>query len=405
MLYLIVILFILFGIYRYDYRQVEKGKLLYWSLLLIMLICIAGFRYRMGVDSIVYEVYYTHKTNPLSHLKAIDFSESRFAPAFVLLMSLCKSITDDFMLLQFVVATIVNCSIFYFFWKNTRHIFFAALLYFFILYFNLNMEVLREAIAVSIFLLSWPFFRDGKWLWYYLFALFAFSWHVSAAFLFLLPLTQIPGINWLFRFNIRTFVIGGILLGLSLVVMQQFYTLMQYLSLNDSMAERAQAYSNNSLGGARFNIFGIISQIIKYVLYPSLAMYFLNKNPETLESNDMRKKENLSVANIYISLMSAGLYILVRYNNYLLFFSIILISDWLFSVIRFNLQKIRLNPAIWAAIFLPLFITVFSTFYMAGANKEGTLKTYMMYYPYTDGFNKELVAEREKIILIFRRGI
>ena len=130
MIYLIIILSFIILSYVYDYRGVTRFRLIWWLSLMVVLICVAGFRYQMGTDSIKYENEFKWLQPTLQDLRAEDFKNTRFAPLYIILSAACKSLTPEFMLVQFVVATIVNCTIFRFIWKNTPHIFLACFIVF-----------------------------------------------------------------------------------------------------------------------------------------------------------------------------------------------------------------------------------------------------------------------------------
>ena len=133
MIYFLTVIAFLILTYVYDYRRCEKGKLLWWIVMLVVLILISGMRYKMGTDSIKYENYYNWM-HSITELKPADFQNTRFAPLYIILSSLCRTISSDFILLQFVLAIIVNTTIFYFLWNNSRHPYMAALLYLFFLF-------------------------------------------------------------------------------------------------------------------------------------------------------------------------------------------------------------------------------------------------------------------------------
>ena len=404
MLYIFILLLIFIGIYQYDYRHVDRGRLFYWILLLIIFICLAGFRYRMGTDSINYETTYERDIPTLDRLKLMDFYDLRYMPGYILLASVSRTISNEFMLLQFIISTIINCVVFWFFWKNTKHVFFALLLYSIYQYFNLNTEVLREALAVCCFLLAWPFFKDGKWILYYLMAILAFMFHISAAVMFLIPIFWIPGIRWAFQYGIRTYFISICVILLSLLIGILFYKFISVLAVTDSMAERTEAYSNNRLGVGLINFAGLLSNIVQYVFYPLLAMYFIRKiNPEKAKSKLIQKTEFMSILGIYSILFSTGVFIFTRYNNYFFFFSILIISDFIFSLLPFKNKKVRFGFLTWIILFIPLIVLPFYSYYNRNVNRDGTLKVYMMYYPYSHQFDKEMNIKREKLHLYYKR--
>lgn len=401
MIYLIVLILILAGIFMYDYRHMQRGRLLYWIILLVFFICVAGFRYRMGMDSIMYENYFNWGQHPITQLNASDFQKSRFAPLFIILAGLAKSISDDFMVLQFIVSIIVNCTIFYFLYKNTKHIFFALLLYYVNLYLNLNMEVLREALAVSVFLLAWPFFRDGKWWAYYGMCFVAILCHISAFVLFFLPLCCLPGVNWFFKVGTRTWIICLVLLVAAFAVNQIFFQLIQKIAFTENMMERAQVYSKTDLGGNTLNILGILSHLIKFFIYPFPCLFLLHSIKKK-KGDDLpvsfQRLETMSLMGIYVGMLTVAIAIFSRYNNYFLFFVFVVMADCYLSNIKINNKKIKLGFLGWTLLFIPYFGTVIYTGLFNKINKDGTLKNYMMYFPYTDAFNKDLDINRERLI-------
>lgn len=402
MIYIFILILFLIFIYKYDYERSNKGKTVCWIIMLILLICVAGFRYRMGNDSIKYENYYKWQQHDLFGLNADDFKDTRFAPLYVVLSASCRFFSEEFMMLQFVVSTIVNCSVFLFLWKNTRNVFFAGMLYYFFLYLNLNMEVLREALAVSVFLFSWPYFRDGKWFRYYVCAIFAFLFHISAVFMLILPLITLPGVKWFFSFGLRTWIICIIVLGLSFAVNIYLFDFVQAIALTENMAERAEVYSKMDISGSTLNVLGIAMRFVKFVFYPLVALYFV-KVWNKYNDNINKRLEAMILMSVYVSIMTIGVSLFIRYNNYFLFFYIIILSDWCFSYLKWKNRLYRLSFVQWLLIFVPLLSLQVYTAYWSNYNKSGTLKYYMMFYPYSNQFDKELDGNREKMIKYSRR--
>jgi len=409
MIFLFIIVALCLLSFVYDYRKIEKGKLFWWIFVTLLMICAAGFRYKMGYDSLMYEDHYKWQ-HALSQLNADDFKNTRFAPFFILLFSLCKSITDDFMIVQFVEATIVNCVFCRFIWKNSRHVFMAGLLYFFFLYFMLNMQVLREAIAASCFLLAWPYLRDRKWLKYYLMCVVAFLFHISAIALFFVPLCFVPGLRWFFTFGRRTLIIIPLVLAFSFVVNYFLFDFVKAIAVTEAMVERATTYSHDELGGNIMNINGIISLVFKYCLYPVAALYFLKRNRQNCGEDDegggvgeSHAFEVMTLVAIYVSMLSVGVMIFDRYNHYFEIFALITISNWFFTGFRMQHKEVRLNYVYWNLIILPLFAAQIYSVYLNDYNKSGSLKVYQMYYPYSNQFDKELSPTNKKVIEYARK--
>ncbi len=403
MIYIAIISTFLILSYAYDYRGREKHRLFWWLLMLLVLICLAGFRYQMGGDSARYERYYEDSPK-LSELRPGDFRHTRFAPLYIIFSSLCRSITPEFMLLQFIEAIIVNAIFFRFIWKNTRHVFFCGFLYFIFLYIILNMEVIREAFAVSVFLLSWPLLEKRRWIPYYAMCVLAFFFHMSAIALFLIPVIFLPGIRELFVFGKRTLIIIPILIALSFVIKYFLFDFIRLIAVTESMAERASTYSRNELGGNTLNVMGAVGGIVRYSLYPLIALYFLKErdNGERRKGKDAPLMERMALVGIYASTLSIGVMILIRYVNYFEIFALIVMARWFFTGVWFRGKLVRLNFVYWMVIAAPLVFTQFYVEYWTTMNRSGTIRIIDKYLPYSSQFDQEMPQKRKRAIELSR---
>lgn len=403
MIYLAVTLLLLALVRAYDYGGAERGRRAWWCALCLAMVCIAGFRYKMGIDSIKYENYYSW-LHPIQEIDRSDFRHTRFSPLYIVLCSVCRAVSGEFMLLQFVVAAIINVSVFRFLWRGTRHVFFAALLYWFFLFLNLNMEVLREALAVSVFLWAWPFFKSGKWWVWYLLSLLAFGFHVSAAIMFLLPLLWLPGVRVLFRWGPQTAVMCLLSVVLAFGLNHWLFEFVRLVAVTENMAERALVYSRTSLSGSTLNLWGALGHVVRFAAYPLVALWFLNRSADggKRRSESWLKTELMTLTGVFLALATLGITILQRYNNYFLFFSFVTVADWAFTVFKEGERKIRLRFLYWTLLFLPLF-AMQATSWFTGMNPSGTIKTYMMYHPYSNQFDREIAPARRRAIRYSRR--
>lgn len=399
MIYLAIISSFLLLSYVYDYRGRERHRLFWWLLMLAALICLAGFRYQMGGDSARYERYYEESPG-LADLRSGDFRHTRFAPLYIIFSSACRSITPEFMLLQFIEAIFVNAIFFRFIWKHSRHVFFCGFLYFFFLYIILNMEVIREAFAVAVFLLSWPFLEKKRWIPYYALCVLAFFFHMSAIALFLVPVIYIPGIRELFVFGKRTLIIIPVLLALSFVVKYFLFDFIRLIAVTESMAERASTYSHNELGGNTLNVMGAVGGMVRYALYPLIALYFLKKENGggKRKAKDVPLMERMALAGVYAATLSIGIMILIRYINYFEIFALIVLADWFFTGVWFRGKLVRLNFFYWMVIAAPLVSAQFYVEYWTTMNRSGTVRIIDKYVPYTSQFEREMTPKRKRAI-------
>ena len=403
MIYLIVFLLMLMCVYVYDIRRhTNFYSFSYWGFFVILVI-IAGLRYRIGTDSIVYEGSYEN-TPKLWELASFKFDSIRFEPGFIFFESITRSISDEFMVFQFFHAIILNIVIFFFIKNNTNHRFIALSFYFLVLYLNLNMQVLREALAVSCFLLAWPFFRDGKWWLYYLLIALACTFHTSAFFLLILPVFCLPGVRELFVIGKRTIIIGIAILAVGFFIQSIFTEVFSVLALTERMIDRVHTYANSDYAINRLNIVGVIITMMQYCLYPAVALYFISKEhaKKTKTTKEKKEKRNfdrwelLTILGIYFVIFSIPIFIFGRYFNYFGLFCLITVAKWAFTKLRFKKKIVVLNVGTWLLIFVPYYLLNFNT-YMVSANKSGTLKAYMIYYPYNTRLNPERNSDREAL--------
>lgn len=402
MIYLVIIIAFLLLSYFYDYRDYQKGRKVWWILMLVLLICVAGFRYKMGSDSVRYENSYDQLPT-LSSLNVRNFINTRYAPLYVIFCAICRSITREFVLLQILVAIFVNTVFFRFIYRNTSKIFIAAFFYFLFLYLMLNMQVLREAIAVSFFLLGWKSFANNKWLVYYLYVTVAFLFHVSAVLLFLLPLIKLPWIRNLFVFGRRSWIMIPMMLAISFGIKYFLFDFVQAIAMTETMSERAQTYADDDLGGSTMNFLGVIGWLIRSTLYPLVALYYLKRQGAD-RSPYFRQIEMMCMLSVYFGEIAVGVTILNRYLNYFMVFQFLVMSYFMYTP-SFNIFKFRLRLRYlgWIALLVPLIGVVFYIDYNAKVNRSGNLKSYDMYYPYSNQFDKEVAPNRRRAINYSRR--
>ncbi len=400
--YYALLLAFLFLSYRYDYRQRHLFRSFSFYAMYVVLVLVAGFRYRMGVDSLYYEWEYIYQVPTLGDMSWKYITESRYQPLYVLFEIICKTISKEFMFFQLVHAAIVNGIIFWFFRKFTRHTFFALFLYMLLLFLPFNMEVMRESVAVAFFLLGWPAFRRGNWFVYYIFAFLSFGFHISAIVTMLVPIFWIKGIRNIFIFGQRTVFLCAGLLVLSFGLYKVFFEVIQVLSINETVTERANTYSENELGSSMLNIKGMIGYLLKFAVYPLLALYFMQKGrvvkkiKNKRERTAMVKEEYMTMWNIYMALVTLAIAIFHRYNNYFAPFAFLIVADWVYTPLKLGRKKLKLNFIGWVLFFSPLLFIHIYSFYVS-VNQRPNLKQYMIYAPYKSRLNPELDKDREEV--------
>lgn len=380
MIYLFPFILSLFFLIKFDFNKKITGANFCYNLLLIVLILIAGLRYKVGGDSLNYFEYFD-EIPYLNALPNYDFINSPYDPFWIALSSISKTLINDFAFFQLIHAVIINTIIFWFIKKYTGFRFTAVFLYVCGAYLYFNMEIMRESLAICVFLLAYPSFREKKWLKYYVIAIVAFLFHSSAIILFLFPLLRYVKMN---LFNV-------LMIGLVFIISIYFKQIIGLVLFTSRISEKFNTYSNLQL-----NIFGIISNFLFYCLIPFVVIR-LNNSLNRFES----KFEELIF--LYFFLAMVFLYIpgFARFLNYLTPFLLIYLGDFINNIMNDK----KLIKVKFLYVTMVFFLISFSKiqYYLIDTSKSvKDTHQYNLWYPYSSVFEKEEYRYRE---LIFQDGL
>jgi hypothetical protein len=185
--YIVLFIFFLFSFYSYFVNRKLEKKLYY---LLVVLLCfIAGFRYETGNDWYIYEVIFENTleisvlfSDPnlyISHFNDIEIG-------YKILNSLVLGMGGDVQ----VIFLLTNVFSFYvlskFINRYSNYRILSLLIYYSIFYLNFNMSIIRQGIALSFFLLAFNYLVRRQSVKYFMVAIIASLFHVSA--LVLIPI-------------------------------------------------------------------------------------------------------------------------------------------------------------------------------------------------------------------------
>lgn len=385
---------ILILIYKYDYIGHKHNKAIWFVVVYIILILVAGLRYRIGVDTIRYE----NKFSYVPMFPNLDFeylfdNGEKLEPLSALLFSISKTIFDGFYGVQLLQAAIVCILMAKFIRKHTHNIFTATFLFFICLYLNFTCEVMREACAVSFFLLAWDGFKERKWLKYYFFVCMAIGFHYSAIILLILPIFRMLNLDKILDHNISILLFISICVLAGIILQNSFFDYIQLININENINNRVMSYDDSVLSGGRLNIYGLVSNIPKYVIYPLGAILILRKRKIPY----YRDICLMSLFAIGFSVLTLWVSLFYRYNNYFMPFVIIAISSISFykkqSLIGYKIRKHTfLN---WAIMMIP-FVFMYIYSYMANVG-DTRYKQYSIYCPYKSVIFEEKDYDREQI--------
>lgn len=388
MIYILIYILLICLVYNYDFRNRKRDKKGWFKAIMLLFIFLSGFRYYVGSDTFDYSGIYPEYPS-LANLKMSSFSDYRYQPGWVLFMSLCRTITDSFVLSQLIAASIFNISVFQTIKKYSRYPFIAIIFYFSAQVFTgLNFEFMRESMAVGLFLFGFKFYKNNSWINYYAFVFMAFMFHVSAALFFLFPLIKFINLdNKKFILILSSIFLIILFLGKSIISES-----LGYLSIGDSLSSTSISYANKTLATSKSTLFYIYTYST-YLIFPLALIFF---------SLSYRKDRIifLDVLLMYfiISIVSGLSADFIRFNHYLFVFLLIELSNAFYSII------IKLKLRILFITLLPLALNVTNIHYLffVDSSLSKRDKTYTRYHPYTCVFYKEMPEERKIFFREFR---
>lgn len=388
LIYLSIFLLLLFGILEYDIRGVKNHKGRFFRILLFVFILVSGFAYRLGGDGIAYITEYS-KYGTIFDININYFDKfSDRQPGWVLLSTVCKTLTDSFWLFKFVHAIILNTAYFSAIRYNTRYTFSALMVYYILIYFDQNFQVLRESLAISFFLFALPSFYNNRWIKYYIYVLIAMSFHIGAIFLLILPLFKVMGYN---KFSILFYVIGfGFVLLYSSTILNYLVT----SSRETNMSYDGFYYYFHNAEDAKG--LGFANAILNLLIPSGILVYY--------------RRRNVTVKYLYPALFSMGIYILstflpivYRFNNYLLIFNYVLVTEFIFYWIS---NRCRATVSLKMALICTLFFAYVGfkgRFYFTENYGDTRFKQYVQYYPYASIFEKYEDPQRERLYRLINK--
>ena len=367
--YLIFILLTVYFSYRYDniegYNSHKQHRL--W-LICGYMICLTGFSYGLGGDKFIYMEEFEQYPSDISEVG--DYIWMQFMlrgqmPFWILVNLFGKIVFNSFYFVQLVESATINIAVCYIVSKYTHRYFLFLLIYFFTLqYFIFNTEVMREGFAMSFALIGMHNWMNGKkWLYFLMFSL-ALMFHVSAVTMLLFPLVRLR-ISWK-TLAIAFFIAFGMWLFSDLILGKLMVSVLGGMG---AMVQKVLFYSIQAS-----TIFGFLRSALTYLIFPFVIMY----TSMTLESSEelRRCKEKMISFMLLLAILACSLAGFTRLYNYVQVFYLVMLADFLYSLLRFKNHLIIRMGALAGTLFL------LALRYMTPYQTTNT-RYYDYFYPYT----------------------
>lgn len=187
--YLIPVVLTIIGIILNSRLKQPAPKIVLMCVILIYIILLMGFRYRVGMDTIGYITRFK-KVALLDNLTYADFFEGEHEPGYVLLSSIVKTLTGEFWPVQLISNAIMSICIFIFLYRKCTNVFVGIFFFLVLQWLYFSTEIIRQSIAIGIFLVNYRNAEKKRWFWYYFFSLFSIAFHYSAILTWVLPFVR-----------------------------------------------------------------------------------------------------------------------------------------------------------------------------------------------------------------------
>lgn len=387
MIYIVILLYLIYLIIRYDYNKVAKGQNGHYYFLMTVFICVAGLSYRLGGDTIMYERYFYDYTGPngFTGLFAKDMFASTREPLWVLLNSTVLSLFNDFQFLKFFISVFVNGTIFWFIKKHSKVPFTTVLLYALFVFFSYNFQILRESLAISFFLIGFDRFvcsERRKYIKYLIWLVPAVLCHHMAFIAVIYPLfSYIKG-------GRKYYVLLVVIVALSSTINLLFGEVLSSLNFSEELSDVASYYYEHEYYGENdasgFSIIGIFAWLVLDII-PILI--FVSKSNESIY-------KSMGMAYIIILILkTTSISILLRTAGFIFIPAAISISEGIGNtVFAFDAKFKKIS----VAFLLILFVMVGEKVRMTYLSPQ-----FDEYYPYSSVISKSTDAAREQKYQLF----
>lgn len=390
MIYLILLFFILIGVFLYDIKKYKKKKVEYFYFIFILMSLITGLSYRLGGDIInyiyEYDEYVSIFDNKVNFLYFFSFHDRM--PLWVFFNVLFRTIDAEFYLFHLFQVCMINFAVCSVLKKYTNCSFCSILLYGVLAFPLFNYEIMRESLAVSVFLYSVRFFVKFRFFPYYICSLIAFGFHMSAIVLFIIPLIKlIPNT----KIGTMIMIVGCLFI---LLFSDLFISYLLVILNVDFLAQKAFGYFTRERYGSSTLSISFLANILFYLFLPYYVIYLHNKN------NNVKELEIYRLVAIYsiVYCCSQIVPIFYRVNNYFVIFFIAYFVNT--TSVKYSKQMIinKITHQISFFIIVLFICLKINNVYLAPVGYT-SFPSYRRYIPYSSIFTEERDLEREKFYL------
>ena len=382
MVYYFVLILLIFLSIRYDLGGNTSHKDLWYRIMLVVFILIAGLRWRLGIDTTRYLFSFYYVRPDLSTFSFADLPIGS-DPLWVLLNATVKSIWGRFYVVQLVQAAIVNALVFKYIKKHTDYIFTSVFFYAITCFIPYNMEIMRGSISIVFCLYANDCIMEKKWIRGAALYFVALLFHAQTIMILITPLL------FSVKLNKRGMIVllGAFVVGTIADLLIGNYI---YLLDNSDIEEKALGYAESEEYAEGFGLRSILLNFLPNMFYPIAALLYIKKNDE---NNSVLKLEPLLILYLAFLLMKVNFKISYRYVQYYTIYVNLFYANFFVLLVKDVKSRIKGN----AQFRFLMAVLIFVPFFVLRVHYYSKEYVYPRYFPYTSVIDRKVDQTRENL--------
>ena len=318
-----------------------KNKKTALCLSFILITLIAALRkYSVGIDT----ASFYNAFERIANSKSWNYLDFRFEPGFYYLCKILSLISKNPQILIVFTSIFINVSVYHFIRKYSSNTFMSTILYILMNVFFSYMNVMREALAITILLYGFEFLLDKKYIKYIFFVIIASFFH-TAAFASIIALIY--------------FVLPPKRISYFVEILIAIITYIFYASFFNILSSTF-GYSNYANGVfGMSNYFGALIVFLENIIIFSILFLFAS-GKEKVDFNK-RKMEVLTVITIvylWFEFLTLRMVIFNRIYGLFIIYSIITIPELLNIIKKKNIFNYKVLLFVVFGVFFSSFIVI-----------------------------------------------
>lgn len=377
MIYIFIFLLLLFLSFRYDFCGRNSGGKAWYYVVLVLMIFVAGLRWRLGTDTPSYIYHFYYDTSTLDKLTEDEYGFA-VKPLWNILNSFIKTLGCRFYIVQLIESTFVNVLVFNYIKKHSPYIFTCLFFYYLTMYFGLNMEVMKAAMSIVVCFYANDYVFEKKWIKAYFLYFIAMLFHPQTIVVMLMPLFIALRLNW---FSIVGFIA---LYFIGIKINAEFGDFLMLFEFDESIADKTEALASDESGiGQVHSQVYMLKTIYIYIFYAFITLWYLKKK----QLSKLLIFEPYLLFYIGFYVISINVFIAYRFSMYYTIYLVLAISEMIVDAYNkgFNFSK-GVSYARSIVIVLPFILLV---------GQQLVSKSFL-YYPYSSVVTRKVDKYREQ---------